>query len=420
MTPAVIEPTVAAPTTPAHGYKVRLPKLTIKPFNGKLTAWTPFWDSFNSAIHANPDLSKVDKFNYLRSMESHSALEAISGLTLTGDNYDEAIEILQKRFGNKQLIINKHMEQLLNVDSVTSPYDVKGLRHLYDVIESNVKAESYGSLLSSVLMTKLPSELRLMASRKFGDSDSWNFDELLKLIEAEVQARERSSARSSQRRPKDLPIGATLFTDARSFQCCFCQREHPSQNCQAVTGVDSRREVLRKTGRCYICLRKGHVSRSCQSRIKCLNCKGRHHVAICSAVMRPKIEEPKAGSESDKTSGLNPQARAYQPQTSNMWTYAGRQVLLQTAQTTAFNPDCPSMSARVRVVMDTGSQMSYIADAARQQLALTAAGERSLSIMTFGATQGSDRSCEYVRVGRLRNGKDVIVTLFSVPRSVSH
>lgn len=267
VTPAVIEPTVAVPTTPAHGYKVRLPKLTIKPFNGKLTAWTPFWDSFSSAIHANPDLSKVDKFNYLRSMVSHSALEAISGLTLTGD---EAIEILQKRFGNKQLIINKHMEQLLNVGSVTSQCDVKGLRHLYDVIESNVrslkslgvKAESYGSLLSSVLMTKLPSELRLMAGRKFGDSDSWNFDELLKLIEAEVQARERSSARSSQseRRPKDLPTGATLFTDTRSLQCCFCQGEHPSQNCQAITGVDSRREVLRKTGRCYICLRKGHVS----------------------------------------------------------------------------------------------------------------------------------------------------------------
>ena len=90
---------------------------------------------------------------------------------------------------------------------------------------------------------------------------------------------------------------------------------------------------------------------------------------------RPRIEEPKSGTESDKTSGLNPQARAYQPKTSNMWIYAGRQVLLQTAQTAAFNPDCPLMSARVRVVMDTGSQMSYLADAARQHLTLTAAGD---------------------------------------------
>ena len=71
-------------------------------------------------------------------MVTHSALEAISGLTLTGSNYDEAIEILRRRFGNKQLIINKHMEQLLNTDGVTSQHDVKGLRSLYDVIESNV------------------------------------------------------------------------------------------------------------------------------------------------------------------------------------------------------------------------------------------------------------------------------------------
>ena len=77
-----------------------------------------------------------------------------------------------KRFSNKQPIIDKHMEQLLNIDVVTSQHDVKGLRHLYDMIEANVcsldslgiKAESYGSLLSSVLMNKLPSELRLIAS----------------------------------------------------------------------------------------------------------------------------------------------------------------------------------------------------------------------------------------------------------------
>ena len=92
-TPTGPEPTAAAPTS-THSQKMRLPKFTIKPFSGKLTAWTPFWDSFNSAIHSNSDLSKVDKFNYLRSMVSSSALEAISGLTLTGDNYDEAVEIL--------------------------------------------------------------------------------------------------------------------------------------------------------------------------------------------------------------------------------------------------------------------------------------------------------------------------------------
>ena len=62
---AVLPPpttSAATPTsTPSPTNKVRLPKLTIKAFNGKLTAWIPFWDSFKSAIHDNPELSKVDK-----------------------------------------------------------------------------------------------------------------------------------------------------------------------------------------------------------------------------------------------------------------------------------------------------------------------------------------------------------------------
>ena len=132
------------------------------------------------AIHDNPELSNVDKFNYLKSLLGAGVIEAIAGLE---DNYGSAIEILKKRFGNRQQIISKHMEQLFQVEAVTSPYDLKGLRHLYDVVEANkhslkalgVNSESYGALLSSVLMTKLPNELRLIVSRQAGEGE-WNFD----------------------------------------------------------------------------------------------------------------------------------------------------------------------------------------------------------------------------------------------------
>lgn len=429
-TPAAPAPLTAV-TTPtsasSHSNKVRLPKLTIKPFNGRLTAWTPFWDSFNSAIHENPELSKVDKFNYLRSMVTHSALEAISGLTLTGANYDEAIEILRKRFGNKQLIINKHMEQLLTTDGVTSQHDVKGLRRLYDVIETNVrsldslgvKAESYGSLLSSVLMNKLPPEIRLIASRKFGDKDSWEFSALLQVIEEEVQARERSTTRATHesRRPREYPTGATLLVDTASPQCCFCRQGHSSQDCRTITGVESRREVLRKTGRCFICLGRGHVSRNCRSRIKCLTCKGRHHVAICPNKSYPRTEDSTPSSSSETTAALNPEAVPYNPPTTSaLWTCSAKRVLLQTAQATVFNPDCPSRTQRVRIVMDTGSHSSYITDRVREQLALTTAGERPLTITTFGATRGGRRMYEFVKVGlKLKSGLSQMLTLFSVP-----
>ena len=74
----------------------------------------------------------MDKFNYLRSLLEHTAREAISGLSLTSANYDEAISILilkkKKSFGSKQQIVNKHMDVLLNVELVTSAQNVKGLR----------------------------------------------------------------------------------------------------------------------------------------------------------------------------------------------------------------------------------------------------------------------------------------------------
>lgn len=101
--------------TREHASRVKLPKLTQRKFSGELTKWLTFWDSFESSIHNNQELSDVDKFNYLYTLLEGPALEAISGLKLTAANYSEAIAVLRKRFGNKQQIITKHMDALLNL-----------------------------------------------------------------------------------------------------------------------------------------------------------------------------------------------------------------------------------------------------------------------------------------------------------------
>jgi len=56
-------------------------------------------------------LPPVDKFAYLNSLVEGSAAEAISGLRITGTNYEGAIAILQKCFvGDEKQIIAKHMD----------------------------------------------------------------------------------------------------------------------------------------------------------------------------------------------------------------------------------------------------------------------------------------------------------------------
>ena len=157
--PSLGSSAVLADPPPTASSKVRLPKLTLQSFDGELTSWTPFWDAFKAAVHDNGVLSDIDKFNYLRGLLQGSA---ISGLALTAANYREPVSILEKRFGNKPQIVSKHMDVLIHMEGVTSPHNIKGLRHLYDLVESNVRSlkslgvesSSYGSLLASVLITK--------------------------------------------------------------------------------------------------------------------------------------------------------------------------------------------------------------------------------------------------------------------------
>ena len=116
---------------------------------------------------------------------------------MTSMNYEEAVALLKKRFGNPQQIINKHMDELLNLEPVTS-YNIKSLRGLCDQVESNVRSlkslgvssSSYGCLLSSIIMSKLPQDLRLVVSRKIKD-DMWDLEEVMEVIEHEIDARER-------------------------------------------------------------------------------------------------------------------------------------------------------------------------------------------------------------------------------------
>ena len=93
--------------------KPKLPKLNLKRFNGDIMKFYTFWETFESTIHNNEELSAIDKYNYLTTYLDGAATSAIHGLPLTEDNYENAIEILKKRFGRKQQIISKHIEHLL-------------------------------------------------------------------------------------------------------------------------------------------------------------------------------------------------------------------------------------------------------------------------------------------------------------------
>ena len=271
---STVTPTTAVTTpipTPAV-VGVRLAKLTIQPFDGNMTLWTSFWDSFDSAIHQNPGLNEVDKFNYLRSLLRGSARDAFSRMMLTEANYAEAISVLKLCFGNKQHIITKHMDILMNADAVTSPHNVPALRHFHDV-ESNVRslkaldvaAETYGSLLATVLMNKLSNNLHLIIGRKIGEAD-WQLDAIMTELLQEIEAHERArpqptSVQSNLKRGRGkTPLTAATLLLGETPQCCYCNHSHAPERCDLVNNPQEFKLVLMKHGRCFVCLRRGHLS----------------------------------------------------------------------------------------------------------------------------------------------------------------
>ena len=96
----------------------------------------PLWD----AVHKNKKLSKIEKFNYLKGELGGEALKAISGLQLSNDNYDVAIDTLKTRLGRDQELVDLHYTQLISLQPATNK--TSSLRSLLNDIEKHIRCLS--------------------------------------------------------------------------------------------------------------------------------------------------------------------------------------------------------------------------------------------------------------------------------------
>ena len=103
-------PAAVDKTGPPTSTTVKLPRLKLKSFAGDLTQWTPFWESFEAAVHTNTNLTSVEKFNYLNSVVQGTAQEAIAGLSLTAANYSYNEETLRKQAEYHQQAYGRYAE----------------------------------------------------------------------------------------------------------------------------------------------------------------------------------------------------------------------------------------------------------------------------------------------------------------------
>ena len=235
------------------------------------------------------------------------------------------MDTLKERFDCEEVVISAHMDALLKLPGANTNSDTKKLRGIYDEVEQHVRglkavgisSKQYGKLLVPILMNKIPQELQLIITRKLG-KEKWDLDALQNAFKEELEAREMCEFATASRNDDKVkggggrryPTTAEALLAQGQYErkgggitCTYCRGSHPSAQCHVITGVQARREVLKSKGKCYNCLRAGHISYQCQSTTKCYVCGYRHHISICPRRAHPS-NFPKKSDSSQSPPGL--------------------------------------------------------------------------------------------------------------------
>ena len=282
-------------------------------------------------------------------------------------------------------------------------------------------------------MSKLPQDLRLIITREV--KDKWDLDHILDVFRVELEARERangnnvnptdqsSSKCSYNRGRKGLPLttDAALFATGSKPTCTYCRKDHASNACKNVTSIAARKEILKRAGRCFVCLKRNHISKDCSSRMKCLKCGRQHHISICMSNTNDEVKclhtptvERSASLPQSQTS-CSPSIESNGRPTV-LYVSASTPILLQTAKAAIYRSGQPKEMFLARLILDSGSQRSHVTTRVRDKLRLPSEGKQTISVKTFGSTEENTQSVDVVHLCiNTEHGDDMQLSAFVVP-----
>lgn len=399
--------------------KFKLPLIEFQKFSGEIKEWLPFWSQFKR-IDEDADIENEDKFQYLlqATIPKSRARQLVESYPCTGDNYTKVIESFKSRFGRDDLLVEVYVRQLLKL-VLSNLNDKMSLATLYDKIESQLRAlESLGvtsdkcaAMLYPLVESCLPEEmLRVWQRSSYYDKESVlksRLECMMTFLRKEVESEERISLavsgfnldindKSKKKRDtvyKDVPTAAGLMNfKTHTVKCVFCSAGHYSKDCIEAhkLSLSERIKMLRKNGCCFSCVRYGHLTKDCRMSVRCSKCQGKHILLMCPKV-QDKVEE---------LSQTNKVTKTVCESTLSNNTYD--QVFLQTlvVKLRGYNTErC------VRAIIDTGSQKSYITEAAVAEMEYLPIREENMIHSLFGGNQTTicSHKCYRIRLGSLDN-----------------
>lgn len=411
---------------------VRLPRIELPKFRGDVLEWLSFWEQFEALV-GDSNIPAVNKFGYLYSSLEGEAKRVLQGLTLTASNYPIACDMLKERFGKPERIIFAHIQALLNINMPTKSSGSKYIASLWKMQDQlnthvrslealGVKGGQYGVVLTPVILSRLPQEIRMEWSRD-GSGHEGDLSWLMTFLQKEIERRERShsyrdsccteetrSGPLASEKRKVTPGTASVLVSSSApvmTRCVFCGKSHPSEKCFSLCKL-TRAELedkVRSFDLCFRCFNKGHTSKGCKS--KCSKCRGNHNVLFCLKD-QPRELSNSVPCNSDSTEQSSEKATVASESSSNPSLVNHVGVALCKAVKGQKKPNstcCVLQSAKVKVInnegkgvqatvlFDNGSDRSYVSSSLIKKIKPAWVCSEPLRYSAFGNKCSQSQIC---------------------------
>ena len=291
----------------------KLPKLVISKFDGSYMDWPRFWGQFSEAIDKS-SIAPISKFTYLCELLTSKVKRTVEALPYTSEGYNRAKAILKDRYGKDSEIVKAYVKEIMDLPYITSANPAKihefseKLSTCVQALETMKKLDQVNGNVS-MAMDKLPG-IRGDLVRTDPDWETWDFVKLSEALQqwtrrnpVDKRATEKGREEVNQKRDRPHKLFQAQNREFKPRGCVYCgDVGHKATECEKITNVVERKQVLAKKGLCFNCATRVHRASECKSKTSCQHCNRRHHSSICDAVCEqlPKPEENSGNDEKTK------------------------------------------------------------------------------------------------------------------------